>query len=430
MFDIDNEKGFDMLEGLGDLDLGSSADEFISIDDAPDMSLIFDDKEPDKTEEPKTTEQEEKKTEVKVNEGKTEEVVKEADSADTAQDSTADLFEAAIAKAETKQAESVKNGLTDKLPVFSYANVNEEIVDTSKTFEQLRDEKAEDFPELDDGNSVSWKMVYGTVTKHVTKPNKTTIASLKKEIEGSKTFLDSLKKVKGEVTCKVTPTISAKKKGTAYKGVYKSVNEADKSGKHISFVPAQDGNVYEIRKNSIGTFIAKTDKVSMLDRIKPGFIPALPKISYYILSEVIAFFKSYINDENQYEALVYIYWSVKQNGYCVYVPEQTVSKTRINATLPSLDDDNFILVMEIHSHNTMPAVFSPTDNADEKATRLYTVIGRLDKVFPDIKTRISVGGKYVEIEPSEVFEGVKGRFNGYWSNNIKIATSSAEEVSQ
>ena len=48
MFDIDNEKGFDMLEGLGDLDLGSSADEFISIDDAPDMSLIFDDKESEK----------------------------------------------------------------------------------------------------------------------------------------------------------------------------------------------------------------------------------------------------------------------------------------------------------------------------------------------------------------------------------------------
>ena len=58
------------------------------------------------------------------------------------------------------------------------------------------------------------------------------------------------------------------------------------------------------------------------------------------------------------------------------------------------------------------------------------MIGRLDKVFPDIKTRISVGGKYVEIEPSEVFEGVKGRFPGNWSDAVEIMASTIGEVSQ
>ncbi len=80
----------------------------------------------------------------------------------------------------------------------------EEIVDTSKTFNQLRNKKSEDFPELDDGTSVTWKMVYGTITKTVSTPKKTTIASLKSQIEKSKEFLDSLKKAKSKVECKVT----------------------------------------------------------------------------------------------------------------------------------------------------------------------------------------------------------------------------------
>lgn len=122
------------------------------------------------------------------------------------------LFDAAIAKAETKQAESAKSGLVDKLPVFSYAKAEEEIADPSKTFDQLRNEKSEDFPELDDGTSVSWKMEYGTITKSIPNPKKTTIISMKKKIEDSKEFMESLKKAKGEVVCKVTPSVSAKKK--------------------------------------------------------------------------------------------------------------------------------------------------------------------------------------------------------------------------
>jgi hypothetical protein len=50
------------------------------------------------------------------------------------------------------------------------------------------------------------------------------------------------------------------------------------------------------------------------------------------------------------------------------------------------------------------AFFSKEDDRDEKATRLYTVIGRLDRYAPEIKTRISNGGTFLEIAPAEVFE--------------------------
>lgn len=51
-----------------------------------------------------------------------------------------DPFEAALAQANQKQAEKDRSGLIQKLPVFSYANAKEDIADTSKTFDELRNE--------------------------------------------------------------------------------------------------------------------------------------------------------------------------------------------------------------------------------------------------------------------------------------------------
>lgn len=340
-----------------------------------------------------------------------------------------DPFEAALAQANQKQAEKDKSGLVLKLPIFSYANAKEEIVDTSKTFDELRNEKAEDFPELDDATAVSWKMTYGTITKTVSTPKKTTIASLKKQIEESKEFMDCLKKAKGEVECKVIPSVTAKKKGivASYKGVANSLEEAVSSGKQIVFVPSSDGKIYEVRNNQIGTFIAEADSVSLFSKVRAGFIPALPKIPYSILSEIIAFFKTFVTEKSENEAMANIYWSFEEEKYRVHVPKQTVTKASVDTNLPDIDEEKFLLVMEVHSHNTMGAVFSRTDDKDEIATRLYTVIGRLDKVFPDMTTRISVGGKHLVIDPAIVFDGIGGEFPEKWKEAVEIRKYEKED---
>ena len=340
-----------------------------------------------------------------------------------------DPFEAALAQANQKQAEKDKSGLVLKLPIFSYANAKEEIVDTSKTFDELRNEKAEDFPELDDATAVSWKMTYGTITKTVTTPKKTTIASLKKQIEESKEFMDCLKKAKGEVECKVIPSVTAKKKGivASYKGVANSLEEAVSSGKQIVFVPSGDGKIYEVRNNQIGTFIAEADSVSLFSKVRAGFIPALPKIPYSILSEIIAFFKTFVTEKSENEAMANIYWSFEEEKYRVHVPKQRVTKASVDTNLPDIDEEKFLLVMEVHSHNTMGAVFSRTDDKDEIATRLYTVIGRLDKVIPDMTTRISVGGKHLVIDPAIVFDGIGGEFPEKWKEAVEIRKYEKEE---
>ena len=67
--------------------------------------------------------------------------------------------------------------------------------------------------------------------------------------------------------------------------------------------------------------------------------------------------------------------------------------------------NSFLDSMDFHSHNTMPAVFSGTDNADEKETRLYAVAGRLNRTFPEITVRAGCAGKFIPLNPEDVFEG-------------------------
>ena len=58
-------------------------------------------------------------------------------------------------KASGAKAAKGETGYEEKPPVFVYAGATESIGDTSMTFDELRIEKAHDFPELDDGKRVS-----------------------------------------------------------------------------------------------------------------------------------------------------------------------------------------------------------------------------------------------------------------------------------
>ncbi len=328
-------------------------------------------------------------------------------------------FETEIDRAETKQAEETKTGLLSKPPVFEFAGASEEIEDLSKTFEDIRVAKAEDFPELEDANRVSWKMNYCGIVKNIAQPKNTTIAEQKKLIEESMDFATAIKRKKGEFVCKVIPTVTAQKKGQmpVYKGIFLDEDSALKSDKAIAYIPSEDGNMYEIRNNTIGTFRAKAERIRGLTRVKAGFTPALPLFPYRMLCEIIAFFRYFADRKNVREALVNVYWDNENDEYVVKVPKQKVGSASVDTILPDVTD-NLVHVMDIHSHNFMKAFFSQTDDNDEKATRLYTVIGRLDKLFPDISTRISVGGKFVDIHPSDIFEYPFDDFPSEWLNNV------------
>ena len=328
------------------------------------------------------------------------------------------------ANAPATKEPKLEHGLSEKPPVFEYAGATEDIEDTSKTFEELRIEKSDHFPELEDGKKVSWTVEYGKITKAVADPKGTSIGKVKSDIEASKEFTESLKKAKDKApVCKVKPRVTAQSKGlaSAYRGVFTNICDAMGSGKAISIVPAKDGSVYEIRNTEMGKFITPVAGCDMLSDVKAGFIPALPRIPMDMVVQVVSFFRSYMLEGTEYEALVNIFWDKANHGFFIDTPNQSVTKASVQVYLnEDYSCDRYIHYMDIHSHNSMKAFFSATDDADEKATRLYTVIGELHKYFPSIKTRISNGGKFWPINPSDVFELVSLPFPDSWKDSVYI----------
>ena len=334
------------------------------------------------------------------------------------------------APAVSGQALTEPASIFDRPPVFSYGGIKEPLQNSAQTFEELRQRKAEDFPELEEAGAVSWRIKYGDISKSVSSPKEKTIAAARKEIETSKTFLDSLRKGKvKDPVCLVIPSVTAKSKGIAcYKGVFPTLEAARASEKAICLIPARDGLTYELRRTELGEFIAPKSKVVDFAEVKAGFTPALPRIPRGLMARIIAFFRRFLMESGEYEVMIQIYWDRVEKKYLLFVPEQSVSKTHIAADPISgaPDESRYLCCFDCHSHNSMEAYFSQVDDRDEKATRIYIVLGHLERFYPTISVRFSCGGISQEIDPGLVLEELDEPFPEEWLDRVKLQASKEE----
>ncbi|MCP4517832.1 MAG: hypothetical protein GY824_21720, partial [Delftia sp.] len=82
-------------------------------------------------------------------------------------------------------------------------------------------------------------------------------------------------------------------------------------------------------------------------------------------------------------------------------PRQHATAGRVRYTL---DDDQQSLLCDLHSHHTMRASFSSTDDSDELAFRFYAVIGDL-LGKPEILLRLGVHGDFAYLPVTTLFTG-------------------------
>ncbi len=346
-----------------------------------------------------------------------------------------DPFTAALNAAKKKSDSRLADTFAAGEAILQYGKVEEPISDRECTFEDLRVKYEGDFPELSEAKKVSWSISYGKVSKTISNPGSDKVYIIKAEIEKSKAFLDGIKKAKTDADktprCIVKPRVVAQSKGEVsvlpcYKDFCLSIHDAHTSAKPIVVLPSKDGRLYQMRKTDIGTFTAPVKYMSEFPELKSGFDMALPKIPNHILMSILNFFKS-LSDQHRLEALVHILYDTKAQKYTIRVPQQTLSHTSVHSVMEEEYPDCLIHVMDIHSHNTMPAHFSPIDDEDEKATRLYAVVGRLDRVFPNITVRACCGGEFIYLRPADVFENNYKAFPypTFWDNRIKLTSNKA-----
>lgn len=322
---------------------------------------------------------------------------------------TFSFFNAAVEQAKQDSEERLMENLTAQNPYFQFSKALKEITDPNTTFEDLRVQNAEEYPELDaKDKEVKWTVVYGSTTKSIADPEKK-VFEVKAQIEQSKDFLDRLKNAKKEAdkkpVCYIKATVSFQKKGTAAKTIllFPTLEDAIASEKEVTYVPLKDNILYQVRNNDIGIFVAPVDDL-------PGqkiqdyryFHFYLPVIPASLLLQVISFFQ-YVCKKDRAEVLTNILYDKVMKRYICDVPEQTISGFEVTANV-IYDDSRYLHVMDIHSHNFMPAFFSDTDNQDELASRLYMVIGKLDHTIPQIKLRASCGGRFIPLDLEKVFD--------------------------
>lgn len=324
----------------------------------------------------------------------------------------ADPFAAALATAKAQSDSRLIESCVTREAIFSYGKAKEPITDREFTFEDLREKYETDFPELAESKKVEWTVTYGKESKTINNPGSDKVYEIKAEIEKSKKFLEGIKKGKSDTDknpeCIVKPRIKAQSKGeviplSSYKEFCSTLTDAHKSDKAIVLLPSSDGRLYQMRKTPVGTFTAQVDYLPEFEAVNPGFQMTVPKIPMSLLLFIWDFFAG-LSERYRLEALVHILFDTKRNKYTVRIPKQKLTHTSVDSVMNEEYPEHMIHVMDIHSHNTMPAHFSSVDDEDEKPTRLYAVMGRLDKVLPEITVRASCGGKFIPVEPADVFD--------------------------
>jgi len=143
------------------------------------------------------------------------------------------------------------------------------------------------------------------------------------------------------------------------------------------------GGVYEVRTTAAGQFCAR---VEALVHVEEGFYPALPPCPASLLARTVGIFKERPNTE----AMVALVYDTETERYELVWQGEKADRSSVDY-VPLTDDERHIVVVEIHSHHTMDAYFSRTDDASERASRIYGVIGRVERERPDALFRFACG---------------------------------------
>jgi hypothetical protein len=91
------------------------------------------------------------------------------------------------------------------------------------------------------------------------------------------------------------------------------------------------------------------------------------------------------------------------DGWRLVVPKQRATWTSVQPEDTGPGSSYAEAIIEVHSHHTMHAFWSGTDDRDEQGFRLYGVLGDIFSE-PVLRVRVGVYGYFWEIPASEVFE--------------------------
>jgi len=134
-------------------------------------------------------------------------------------------------------------------------------------------------------------------------------------------------------------------------------------------------------------------------RATEGLTLRAPKIARATLEEVESFFRA-VYDTHRAEAICLLYVTPANGGLWRFIaPEQTVTGGSAHWTSPGPAPNGWFLAGSFHSHGSMSAFHSGTDDSDELGwDGVHVTVGKINSPRPEYAASIVMGGRRHEVE--------------------------------
>ncbi|MFH1890695.1 MAG: Mov34/MPN/PAD-1 family protein [Candidatus Kuenenbacteria bacterium] len=173
-----------------------------------------------------------------------------------------------------------------------------------------------------------------------------------------------------------------------------------------SFAYILDSEGWKIyKRNGVSTAIIAVDSVSGLPHLETKIdFTAAKRIPLDLVRKVTAWFRSvYLKFKS--EAVGYLYYNPADGNWDFIPPTQTTSGASADYE-KAPKKDGWQVAGTIHSHASMSAFHSGTDDNDEKFfDGVHITIGRLDSV-PEYSCSVVVHGQRSIVDPSILVDGM------------------------
>jgi len=172
----------------------------------------------------------------------------------------------------------------------------------------------------------------------------------------------------------------------------------------IYYIIAKEG-VYLKKKLGVMESLAPVNKISILESVTSMAKMHIEPIPGKWIAKVMEFFKA-VYAEHRSEAIVLLFYNEETGKHKIVPPMQKVAGASCDYD-KGITIEGYTMIGTIHSHGSMSAFHSGTDDKDEEHfDGLHITLGDLDDEHPSMSASIVANGHRVMIEPSEYITNI------------------------
>lgn len=174
----------------------------------------------------------------------------------------------------------------------------------------------------------------------------------------------------------------------------------------IFYVVAKDG-IY--LKKSMGHFdtVSKVDGISILGECESFAVLHIAKIPVRKFAQILSLFRA-VYGKYKAEVNVILHYNIKRKRFRIDIPPQGVTGASVNYENGLETYSGYTRIGTIHSHASMSAFHSGTDQGDEEGwDGLHITLGKMGDKYFDISCSVMSNKERFMVNPEDYIEGIQ-----------------------